>query len=307
MKQKSTKIQNHFIDASTKSLVLEQKANLIFSNAFYWVKKVTLPIHFEFQAKPYLDAVFDGVIPSNEYSYKVIKTGKEFLIFAYEDKKLLEKIEELNIDTNKIAAVYFAQTEFENINTPLHFDNKVIALHENSVITLAKHFVTQSYPLSKHLQTYKCSKHKIALNFFQNSFLGKTQLHTIYTLLGVLVFITGLEFLTKQQELNTLTIKKDAITTKYKLPKTSIQLNSILKRFKNIDKNQKEVRIALRHILTYNFRKDATINNLSFSKKQLSLQVKDTPPQSLKRHLQKKYKNATVEAKGNLVFIEVPL
>ncbi|MEA2091565.1 MAG: hypothetical protein U9O83_04260 [Campylobacterota bacterium] len=116
------KLTTLFLDPNSESsysAIKGAKVNIILSPSLYWVKKLSLPVKYLRDAKKLLPSLFEDTLPKGNYSYTAYKSGDEFLIFAYEDKYILETLSKEGISLSNVANVYFAQSEMQNIEGAL--------------------------------------------------------------------------------------------------------------------------------------------------------------------------------------------
>ena len=119
----NSKLKTIFLDPNSStnnnSVADDEKVNVILSPSLYWVKKVSLPVKHEREVKKLLPSLFEDILPEDNYSYYVYKTGEEFLIFAYSDKIILDTLLEKNISLSNVSKIYFAQSEIKDIESAL--------------------------------------------------------------------------------------------------------------------------------------------------------------------------------------------
>jgi len=149
------------------SITNKQKINIILSPSHYWVKKISLPVKYAREAKKLLPSLFEDILPDGNYSYSVYKNDDDFLIFAYEDKAILDLIAKKNIPSSKIANIYFAQSELDNIKGAMKVnDTQSIYVKDGIVVLLPCCWIEESGNLD--LTKIILSKHKINLQQFSH-------------------------------------------------------------------------------------------------------------------------------------------
>ena len=92
-----SKADAFFVDTDSPACTLEGPVNVILSPSMYWVKRVKLPVKYLREAKSLIPSLFDENLPEGKYSYSAYKDGDSFLIFAYNDKEVLDRIAEKGI------------------------------------------------------------------------------------------------------------------------------------------------------------------------------------------------------------------
>ena len=105
------KHKTFFLDLSSPAVEVDEKVNIILSPSMYWVKKLSLPLSKSSEAKKLLESIFEDTLPLGNYNYSVYKEGKFFFAFAYDDKFIIDTLEEKGISVANVASVHFAQSE----------------------------------------------------------------------------------------------------------------------------------------------------------------------------------------------------
>ncbi len=85
-----SKAKAFFVDVDSPSYHLDESVNVILSPSMYWVKRVTLPVKYLREVKSLIPSLFEENLPDGKYSYSAYKDGDSFLIFAYNDKEVLD-------------------------------------------------------------------------------------------------------------------------------------------------------------------------------------------------------------------------
>ena len=219
-----------FIDRKSKPFPkgFNKKLDIILSPSFYWVREENLPVKYEYQAKPLIPSLFDGIIPEGEYSYECIKVKEgRFLVFAYSSKDIIIAIENLGLKLSQVRDVYFAQLCFKEIEKPLEIDSKNALIIQNGLLNIIPiELINESEPLKDKLKTITLPDHKIRLSRFDTIIDEKGLNKILYLLLGFIILYLA-QLLIYKQEYNMLDQKQLEVLHKYNLPPTSLQQDSI--------------------------------------------------------------------------------
>lgn len=190
-----------FLDPASpqiQNLLEGEKVNVILSPSLYWVKKLSLPVKYEREAKKLLPSLFEETLPEGNYSYSVYKEGEEFFIFAYEDKAILEALSNSGISPSSIASVHFAQSEIADINGAVKInETQSIYVKDDIVVLVPCCWIEESGDLD--LSALKLSKHSIALQHYAH-IVENSSLYKVGAVLVVLcMLVLGEYFITTQK------------------------------------------------------------------------------------------------------------
>lgn len=284
------------------------KIDIVLSPRFYWVKKQTLPLKYEYQAKSYAKSVFEGCIPSGNYTYLAKKHNDEFLLFAYDDAFIVSELEKMGINFSKVQNVYFSQIEFLNIDEAIKInDNFSLAKHDDIIIKMPNQMLKSSILFQEVLRRYELPKYSINLNKF-NKIIDSKKTIFISILLVFLIFLYGIEFFLLQNEYKNLEQKQESLQVKYKLPRTSLQTNAIIDRLNKQKNEQTNLREKLSYLLKLPLAKNDFASEISISLNKItciiSLKNQDQKDKYT-AYLQKHFKILQKSEKKNMIIYEL--
>jgi len=239
-------IETLFLDEYTKIYDSVNRVNIILSPSLYWVKKITLPLKSEREIRPLLPSIFEDILLDEEYNYIVYKEDNIFFAFAYNNKKILKILEAKKIPLNSIDGVYFTQSEFSSISTPIEINKtQILYIKDDIVIVLPNLWVDEKDTLD--LNGIILSKHKVVLSKYNNN--SNNYLYKIILLLFITSILMCVEYLFYVQKVDKYIEKKDNLFSKYKLEKTMFQNRALLNDYKEIDTKQIDIRKQLVKLL----------------------------------------------------------
>ena len=232
-----------FLDPHTELVISDEKLNIILSPSLYWVKKVTLPLKYERDAKKLLVSLFEDVLPEGTYSYSVYKVpSKEgvFMIFAYEDKAILDLLLAQGISSANIYSIHFAQSELDTLDGAVKINETQSIYVKDSVVTLVPCcWIEEKGKLD--LSNVKLSKHTITLAQFGHIVDNKSLIN-IGAILSVFIVLIWVELFIVSQNISKIELESSEIFAKHKLKPTMFQNKSLLKKYKTIYGNQTKLR-----------------------------------------------------------------
>ena len=254
-------------DTTPLSLVKGEKLDIILSPSLYWVKKMPLPVKSVREVKKLLPSIFEDSLPSATYSYTAYKQEDEFILFAYEDKKILDFLALKGITIANIRGVYFAQSEFQNSEEAYGVsETQSIISRDGLVVLVPSLWVRESQPLS--LEEKTLSKHRVTLQQFGH-IVDTKSLYTIAGILGVLAIILMVEIFIASSKRDAILASKDALFSKYKLQATMFQNKATHAKYTAIDKRQTHLREYISYFLNMHLKPTQKIKSIEMKNKTL--------------------------------------
>ncbi len=260
-----------FLDPQRALTDAEKKGKiaLILSPSLYWVKRVKLPVKSVREARGLLESFFEDSLPEGKYSYSVYKEGEDFLLFAYEDKKILELIAQKGLNISNIKSIHFAQSEFSTLENPVSIHNDaVMSLKDGVVILTPASWAETSSPLE--LAEKKFSKHTIKLQQFGHIVDTKSLYRLGVILLLFIIVLAGELFITNAKTQSILA-SKDALFSKYNLQPTMFQNKSTQSKYKGIYSRGEKLRLYISYFLNMRLKPEQKITLISYKNRLLSI------------------------------------
>lgn len=272
-----------FLDPASKEYLSydkSKKVNIILSPSLYWVKKMSLPVSSVREVKKLLPSIFEDSLPDGHYSYTAYKHHEEFMLFAYEDKKILDLLTKHNISVSDIASVHFAQSEFKEIPNAFCINDKQCMYLKDELLVLAPSaWISEKEKLS--LSQIKLSKHSIKLQQFGH-IVDNSSLYKIGAILSVLALILIVEIFITSSKKNTITEAKDELFTKYSLQATMFQNRSSLKKYSKVHTRQTKLRESISYFLSLKLKTIQKISLIDYKNNLLNITISPVDASSLK-------------------------
>lgn len=258
-----------FLDPSSEKFALDEKVNVILSPAYYWVKRLTLPVKYVRDAKKLLPSIFEDTLNDGNYSYSVYKEGDYFFAFAYDDKVILDALEEKGISSSNIADVFFAQSEFSTIEGAFKISQtQSISLKDDVIVLLPSIWLEESKELD--LESIESSKHSISLAQFGHIIDNKS-LYKIGTLLAMLIVLVLVELFITNKKVDDVRVLKENLFTKAKLQSTMFQNKALLKKYQKIHTSQTDFRKHTSALLSLKLKPEEKLEAISLKNKKLTV------------------------------------
>jgi len=266
-----------FLDPSSETKVeykKGEKLSVILSPSLYWVKKIALPVKSVREVKKLLASIFEDTLPAGHYSYTAYKSGDEFLVFAYEDKKILSLLNTKGISTVDIKSIHFAQNEFGSLEGALKINATQSMYLKDEVLVLAPSlWISESRELD--LSSVELSKRTIKLQQFGHIVDNKS-LYRVGAILIILAIILMVEIFVASSKKDAIVELQDEVFSKYKLQSTMFQNRSTKSKYKTIHKTQTKLREYLSYFLTMNLKKTQKITLIEYKSRVLYVTLSGT-------------------------------
>jgi hypothetical protein len=274
MKFKRSNATTLFLDPYSTTKVeydREQKVNIILSPALYWVKKLSLPVKYVREVKKLLPSIFEESLPAGHYSYSAYKSGDDFFIFAYEDKKIIDLLSQNEINAADIAGVYFAQSELSSLEQAVRINETQSLYIKDELLLIAPSvWFSESTPLD--LSGIELSRNKIKLQQYGH-IVDNSSLYKIGAILAVLALILFIEIVITTQKRDTVLELKDELFSKYKLQSTMMQNQSTLEKYEKIHASQSKLREYIAYFLTLKLETNQKIELMEYKNGVLLLSI----------------------------------
>jgi len=282
---------------------------LILSPSFYWVKKVDLPVKKVGAAKKLAQSIYEGSLPEGEFAYDVSKIGDEFVIVAYDKEKISQEISKKFIKNAKVSGVYFAQNEFTELTECCGIDQVSSLVNLDGLIMQVPRMCTESKKeVSEYLKDKKLSNKKITLGSLESSVVSNKELYVLAAGVGILLSSFVLDWFNYHNSITKLEDRRADIISKYDLPQTSIQLNSIKSSLTKTFKVQKKMRDELFVFNSISLKDGEYIESVNSNKKETVVVIKLTSQDregEIKNQISKKLKLNSSEFIGGKLTIRV--
>jgi len=211
-----------FLDPNSEPIKVHESVDIILSPSLYWVKKITLFVKHVREVKKLLPSIFEDTLPEGKYNYSVYKgnTNSEFLVFAYEDKKILDTLNKQNIPMSSVATIRFAQSELSYLPTAVKVNGNESIYVKDEIVVLVPNMWGGDNELD--LNQVTLSKHTIVLQQFSH-IVDTKKLYKIFAVLSIFIVLTFIELYITHQKTNDIIEQKNNLYTKHSLKPTMLQ------------------------------------------------------------------------------------
>jgi len=249
--------------------------DLILSPMFYWVKKVELPVKKLSAAKKLAESIYEGSLPEGDFAYDVSKVGDEFIIIAYDKETISKEISKKFIKNAKVNSVYFAQNEFSDLKACCGIDKVNSLVNLDGLIMQVPRLCTESKKeVGAYLKDKKLSNKRISLGSLESSVISSKEVYMLAAGVAFLFSSFVLDWFNYSSATTLLDERRSEIVSKYKLPQTSIQLNSIKKTLTKTFNVQKKIRDEVFVFNSISLKKGEFIESINANTKETVVIIK---------------------------------
>jgi len=269
---------------------IKEKVDIILSPQFYWIKKIDIPIKSQREAKKIAQNYFDL---KGNFLFDAVKIGDTFFAIA------LDKNLELNINKKYINSLRIAQVElynFDEINIASNYQLKKI----EDILFCFPINNSQAPNIDEILPNLKLSNYTI--NLYNAVEIDKTSISLMLFIFLILnISLDGLIY-TYKKELSNIKAKKEQLS-KYNLPLTNIQLDSILLDLKLTQKNNIKLKKDLKFFSRIPLNKGEKV--ILLEKKLNGYKIKISTKRDLLSYFQKRFKIKSSNLANSIYEVEL--
>lgn len=267
-------VKTLFLHEGTRPV--DGKLDLILSPSLYWFRREALPVKTAARARKLAPAFFDALLPAGEYEFAVFPEEEGFQLFAYESEKIRDLLGEVGIRPSQVRRVYFAQTECMGSETALQVDAaRALVGHDGVVSLMPLNYVRAEQSVQAYCESTSRSSHSVPITLSNGGTLisdaQATRLGIVVFLLCVLMF--G-DFMLQRQKYAAQLQASAEIASKYALPPTSMQRESILRSLERTEAQQIALRKRFKRLITLPLKKGEVITSMVYEKNKARLEIK---------------------------------
>jgi len=295
--------QERHIDVDPK-----EKYFILLSPSLYWIKKVTLPLKYTHEVKKIAATLFEEILPEGNYNYYVVKQNDSFLIFAYQDSKILSLLSQKGIGLGQVRGISFAQFACENLDESIQINEKYVLSKEDGIALLLPSVWFQNSKSFDEVEL-QAPKQQIHLEQFSHIVDSKT-LYKVVVLLLLFIALFTAEYIYFLQQKEQIQQKREALFSEYKLKPTLMQNRAILAKYKKEDTKARKLRTYINYFLKANYSKGERILSLEYNGSVLEVVFKNVKEEDLKRLLSRFYKAKIAiktKTKADKLIVEVKI
>ncbi len=268
--------------------------DVILSPEFYWIKRVSLPVKRVSAAKSLAPSIFESALPSGEYDYEVQKSGDEFIIIAYNKDRISNTLKEKFSNDARVRSLYFAQNEFKDLEGCCGVDQNSSLINLDGLIMQVPRVCTESKKeITEYLDGKNLSKNRISLGALESNIIGKREFYLLSAGVFTLFLSLLLEFIDYKNRISLLDEKRSELISKYNLPETSMQLDSIKKSLTKSFQEQKRVRDEISELSNLSLKDGEYIESIVADTKGVVVTIKvssSSREEEIKKELSKRLK-----------------
>jgi hypothetical protein len=264
-----------FIHKDMEHVTLEHSVEIILTPQFYTFIRENLDVRFSYQAKQIAASLFDDYLENTEETqYHVDKCGSLWCFFAYNIEEIDKFLESVGIEKHRVSKIYFAQQLKNELEAPIELSNRNILQTIDETVTIIPHRLMDpdlEYQLL-NLSEIKLNS-GVTMGASLNSFISLKEtiiLSSLFFILGTLFSVEGNRIKSSIENDNNMLTQLLDENPKYT---SSLLRNSILDKYRPIDKTEREKRQSIKDISKLLSAKSELIN-LNIEKNKISANIK---------------------------------
>ena len=301
-------INTVFLDPESNGFNRDDTVNVILSPSLYWVKKISLPVKKIRDVKPLLASLFEDMLPQGTYSYSAYKNGDDFYIFAYQDKLILDTLEEKGLSVSQVKNIHFAQSELSFLDEAMKINDKQsIYCKDDIVILVPCCWIEEKGNLT--VDTLTLSNNKITLKKF-NHLIDEKSIYTLSGILFLFVIFLSIEIFSNTAKIDEIQKQREKLFLKNNLKATMIQNYSMLKSYNKTHTIQTNFRKYIGIILSLRLKKGQSLSLVNLKDKKMFLEfsgINKGEEVSIVNKLKMKKLLFKPSFKNNTLFVEITL
>ncbi len=250
-----------------------KRYDLMLTPQFYIYTKEPLPVRYTHQATNLAPAILDDLTEDRVYKYAAIKSGDEWMLFAYDVEKIAHFLESKGLSRSHINKIYFTQQLHEKLENPISLDEKMALADANGTVVMLPKVLMEDALFS----TFDDSmRPKIGFGFDHgyDSYISQKQAIIILVLLSLLSAGYIVEGMSYQDSIAKLETRVESAKEKYPSlkNKSNLVLRNLYKTGYKVDSKQRKIRDRLKDISQLTS-KESKIDKLTIDEKSYAVEI----------------------------------
>jgi hypothetical protein len=247
---------------------LSHSVNIMLTPQFYTMKKETLPLKYQYQAKRIAPSMFDGLLDtSGSYDYLVYRENNTWVFIAYDTESIKNFLASKGIKAEQVAKMFFAQQALQAFTKPVYLGEKeaLLALEDNAVVIVPQSALDE-FVTPHHFSNAFTPKNGVSLQGTTASLLSIKQavaMASIFLLFAGIFFIEGSRYggggTQMQEEMKALLEANPSLQSQY-------TRESVASKYRAIDQKERKKREAVKTLAHMIF-KGVTLSSLTLTDK----------------------------------------
>lgn len=291
------------------------KKCVIISPSLYWVKKKELPnINSKYKAKKIASAVLEDFTNNDSYQIRIARgEANEYFFLAIDKNELQKRLHShFGIDAENYEFVT-AQEFFANIQKPIGLNESYsLASIEGTIEKIPTAYISDSSGISvqNFVRENKASFKSFSIKKERGANTPLTMKKGIEGLSGKLLtyslallaaawLIEGIVNIKRS-----FSVSSDIqnLRETYKLPSTSMEVDNVVSKAKNIEKKQNDIRLATKAFNNLILAPGEAIDSIKISNTEVSVAIKTTRAKELESMIKKELSVSTTQEGDKTIF-----
>jgi len=301
---------------STSKKLINAKKCIIISPSLYWTKKKELPnTNSIYKAKKIASAVLDDFVEDKAYQIRVAKgRANEYYFLAIDKSELLKRLHtHLGIDNNNFEFVT-AQEFFADTLKPIWLNESyslasvegVIEKIPSTYISDSSQDITiQNFILEGkgYLKNFTLKKDDAMDGIHGNKqdTYGLSRKLLSYSLM-VLCMAWLIEGIVNTKRSFSISSDIQSLKDAYKLPATSMEIDNVVSKAKNIERKQSGIRTATKVFNNLILEPGETMDSIKISNTEVAVAIKTTRSKDLEKLIKKELNVSSTQEGDKTIF-----
>jgi len=279
------------------SSVPSEGINIMLTPQFYTLKRESIPVKYAYQAKRIAPSLFDGLLEDVEnHKYFVIKEEDTWLFIAYNEEEIKIFLQQKGIEIAQVSKVFFAEQVADLFTAPMLIGDQEALVNLNGTVTVVPQAAINSDEKLIEINANFMPKKGVTFEGRGTSILSTNEAYTlaaIFVFFAIIYFVEGSRY---GGEHEAHIQEMQALLEDYPALQSSYTRQSILDKYRMIDKNERKKRDVIK-ALSHMIFKGSTLTSLLIDDKRFQAQFtcKDSAIAKKLKALAKKEKFNTSE------------
>jgi hypothetical protein len=285
---------------------LKNSIDIILTPQFYTFVQEALDLKFTYQAKQIAPSIFDDYLDNtNDYQYYVYKCDNLWCFLAYNINEIDKFLESVGIEKHRVSKIYFTQQLADQLTEPLFIDERSLLKTIDGVVTIVPRYLMDStveyQPFNS--SSFSLKSGGVTMGSSLDSFISLKEsllLGTIFLILGAIFIVEGNRV---KNSMNKQVIELENLLAKHSKYSTSFARESILSKYRPIDKKERAKRNAIKEISKL-LSKKSHLKLLEINKNKVSASI-TTDNQTINKQVKEHAKAKLFKTSGSSLDVKV--
>lgn len=259
----------------------KEKYDLLLTPQLFVLKREKLPVRFAFEARRLAPSILEELGAQSDWTYEVFKQADDWVLLAYDPKKIKRLLQESGLEEENIGRIHFAQEFAESFKNPLLLENGDVLVTVGDIVTLMPEKLLPKETHPRKPETVFPALTQVHPGFHfrgrgEHHWLGSREtlgLSLALVLLGISWFAEGI----RDHRMQSVLQEKLLIATKdHPALADSITRKNIYSHYRSLDRKQRQIRNVMKKIGTL-LGRDSKLSKLTLDERGYYVIIEASP------------------------------